>query len=386
MGRVMAGKRSIFEEVGAAQSIQPAGGMIDARTPGGRGAIRLWLVVLFLMVAAMVLVGGLTRLTDSGLSITEWRPVMGALPPLNAADWADQFAKYQASPQYKLMNAGMDLAAFKAIFWWEWAHRNLGRAVGLVWALGFFGFMIARQIPAGWTGRLLGLGVLGGLQGAIGWWMVSSGLTGGMVAVASYRLAVHLGLAFAILGLCAAYVFLLGRSEIDLMQARRVAERRLGSLSTGMMLLLFLQILLGALVAGIDAGRAFPTWPDMNGSFFPADAFSVPGRPLWAAFFENPGLVQFIHRMTGYLLFVFGVVTWLRGRSSAYMATRGAFHAVMAMLAVQVALGVYTALTAAQLHVALTHQLGAVVLWILVIRARHMAQYPVQGSIRKGTA
>ena len=152
------------------------------------------------------------------------------------------------------------------------------------------------------------------------------------------------------------------------------------------MLLLFLQILLGALVAGIDAGRAFPTWPDMNGSFFPADAFYVAGRPLWAAFFENPGLVQFIHRMTGYLLFGLGVVTWLRGRQSAYLATRGAFNAAMAMLVVQVALGIYTALTAAQLHVALTHQLGAVVLWILVIRARHMAQYPVQGSIRKGTA
>jgi len=382
----MAGKRSIFEEVGATAAVQPAGGMIAARAPGARGAIRVWLVVIFVMVAAMVLVGGLTRLTDSGLSITEWRPVMGALPPMNDADWADQFAKYQASPQYKLMNAGMELADFKTIFWWEWAHRNLGRLIGLVWAAGFFGFLLARKIPAGWTGRLLGLGALGGLQGAIGWWMVSSGLTGVMVSVASYRLAVHLGLAFAILGLCAAYLFLLGRSEIDLMQARRVGERRLLGLSTGMMHLLFLQILLGALVAGIDAGRAFPTWPDMNGSFFPADAFYVPGRPMWAAFFENPGLVQFIHRMAGYLLFAFGVVTWLQGRKSAYQATRGTFNAVMAMLVLQVVLGIYAALTAAQLHVALTHQLGALVLWVLVIRARHMAKFPVQGSIRKGTA
>lgn len=387
----MAGKRSIFEEVGSAAAVQPAGGMIAARAPGARGAIRAWLVLIFMMVAAMVLVGGLTRLTDSGLSITEWRPVMGALPPMNEADWADQFARYQASPQYKLMNAGMALADFKTIFWWEWAHRNLGRLIGLVWAVGFFGFLAARKIPAGWTGRLLGLGVLGGMQGAIGWWMVSSGLTGAMISVASYRLAVHLGLAFTILGLCAAYVFLLGRSEIDLMQARRVGERRLLGISTGVMYLLFLQILLGALVAGIDAGRAFPTWPDMNGSFFPADAFYVPDsaggvRPMWAAFFENPGLVQFIHRMTGYLLFALGVVAWLRGRKSAYQATRGAFNAAMAMLVLQVALGIYTALTAAQLHVALTHQLGAVVLWVLVIRARHMAKFPVQGSIRKGTA
>ena len=385
----MAGKRSIFEEVGAASaaSVRPVGGMIDARGVGARGAIRVWLVVIFLMVAAMVLVGGLTRLTDSGLSITEWRPVMGALPPMNEADWADQFTKYQASPQYLHVNAGMTLEAFKAIFWWEWAHRNLGRLIGLVWAVGFFGFLLARKIPAGWTGRLLGLGVLGGLQGAIGWWMVSSGLTGVMVSVASYRLAIHLGLAFGILGLSAWYVFLLGRSEIDLMAARRNGERRLYGMATGVMHLLFLQILLGALVAGIDAGRAAPTWPDMNGSFFPADAFYVAsGRGVWAAFFENEFLVQFIHRMTGYLLFCFGVVTWLRGRKSAYQATRFAFNAVMVMLVLQVCLGIYTALSAAQLHVAITHQVGALILWVLVIRARHMAAYPVQGSIREGTA
>jgi cytochrome c oxidase assembly protein subunit 15 len=385
----MAGKRSIFEEVGAASAapVRPAGGMIDAQGLGARGAIRAWLIVIFLMVAAMVMVGGLTRLTDSGLSITEWRPVMGALPPMNDADWADQFARYQASPQYLLMNKGMTIDAFKTIFWWEWAHRNLGRMIGLVWAVGFFGFLLARKIPVGWTGRLLGLGALGGLQGVIGWWMVSSGLTGAMISVASYRLAVHLGLAFAILGLCAWYVFLLGRSQTSLITARRNAERKLYGMATGVMHLLFLQILLGALVAGIDAGRAFPTWPDMNGAFFPSDAFLVDaGRPVWAAFFENAGLVQFIHRMTGYLLFAFGVVTWLRGRKSAYQATRGAFGAVMVMLLVQVALGIYTALTAAQLHVAITHQVGALILWVLVIRARHMALYPVQGSIREGTA
>ncbi len=389
----MAGKRSIFEEVGAASAaaVKPAGGMIDARGGGARGGIRLWLAVIFLMVAAMVLVGGLTRLTDSGLSITEWRPVMGALPPLNDADWADQFAKYQASPQYLLVNNAMTLDAFKGIFWWEWAHRNLGRLIGLVWAVGFAGFLLARRIPVGWAGRLLCLGVLGGLQGAIGWWMVSSGLAGGMVSVASYRLAVHLGLAFAILGMCAWYVFLLGRGETDLITARRNGERKLYGMATGVMHLLFLQILLGALVAGIDAGRGFPTWPDMNGSFFPADAFYAPdaqggARPVWAAFFENAGLVQFMHRMTGYLLFAFGVVTWARGRKSAYRATRRAFNAVLAMLVLQVALGIYTALSAARLDVAITHQVGAVLLWVLVIRARHMALYPVQGSIREGTA
>jgi cytochrome c oxidase assembly protein subunit 15 len=145
---------------------------------------------------------------------------------------------------------------------------------------------------------------------------------------------------------------------------------------------LFWQIILGALVAGIDAGRNYPTWPDMNGSFFPADAFDVPGVPLWA----NPGVVQFIHRLSGYLLFAFGVVAWLRGRKSAYQATRLAFHLMMGMLLVQVALGIFTALSAAQLHMAITHQVGAVVLWVLVIRARHLSAYPVQGSIREGTA
>ena len=240
------------------------------------------------------------------------------------------------------------------------------------------------QSPAGWTRRLLGLGALGGLQGAIGWWMVSSGLSGAMISVASYRLATHLGLAFAILGLCATFIFLLGRAETDLMQARRVGERKLLGMATGVMHLLFLQILLGALVAGIDAGRAFPTWPLMGEGFFPPDPFAI--VPLWRNFFEDAGLVQFIHRMSGYVLFAFGVVVWLRGRRSAYLATRGAFNAVMVMLVVQVALGIYTALMSAQLHVALTHQLGAVVLWVLVIRARHMAKFPVQGSIRGGTA
>jgi len=338
------------------------------------------------LVAAMIVVGGLTRLTDSGLSITEWKPVTGAIPPLTEADWAAEFEKYKTSPEFQLQNSQMEIAAFKSIFWWEWGHRQLGRVIGFVWAIGFFGFLVARAIPTGWTTRLLGLGALGGLQGAIGWWMVSSGLTGAMVDVASYRLATHLGLAFAILGLCAWYVFLLGRSETDLMQARRSGERKLVSLSTGLMHAAFLQILVGALVAGIDAGRGFPTWPDMNGQFFPADAFYVPGRPLWAAFFENPGLVQFMHRMLGYVVFAFGVVVWLRGRQSAHAATRGAFHGVMAMLVAQLALGVATALTAAHLHVAITHQIGAVILWVLIIRARHLSMYPVAGSIREGTA
>jgi heme a synthase len=382
----MAEKRSIFEEVGAAQAATavPVGGGIDARPKGARAGIRLWLIALFLLVATMIAVGGLTRLTDSGLAITEWRPVTGALPPMSDAAWAEEFAKYQAIPEYQLQNKGMSLEAFKTIYWWEWGHRQLGRVIGLVWAVGFLGFAVARKIPAGWTGRLFLPGVLIGLQGAVGWWMVSSGLSGDQVDVKSYRLATHLGLAFVILGLLAWYIFMLARSEADLMTARRGREAKLFGLSTGLMHFAFLQILLGALVAGIDAGKSFPTWPLMGDGFFPPYPFDL--TPMWRNFFENPGLVQFVHRMSGYLLFAFGVVVWLRGRRSAYQATQKAFHAVMAMLVLQMALGIVTVLTAAHVHVAITHQIGAVILWVLILRARHLAAYPIAGSIRKGTA
>lgn len=381
----MTGKRSIFEEVADRRrtAAAPAGGMIDAGRGGARGAIRLWLALLFALVVAMIAVGGLTRLTDSGLSITEWRPVTGALPPMNEADWQVEYAKYQASPEFQLQNRHMDLEAFKTIYWWEWGHRQLGRVIGLVWAAGFGFFWATRRIPPGWTGRLLVLGVLGGLQGAIGWWMVASGLTGRMVDVASYRLATHLGLAFVILGLIAWYALSLARTQPALLQARRLREPRLFAIATGMMHLAFLQILLGALVAGIDAGRAFPTWPLMGESFLPPDAFYLPeGGPAVLAFFENPGLVQFVHRMAGYLLLAFAVVAFVRGRNSAHPATRAAFAWASAAVFGQVVLGIVTVLHAAPLALGLVHQLGAVAVWVLILRARHRAQYPVVQSIR----
>ena len=380
----MTGKRSIFEDVGEGRKAQhPQGGMIDAARRGARGAVRGWLVVLFALVVAMIAVGGLTRLTDSGLSITEWRPLTGALPPMSEAAWLSEFEKYRAIPEYQLQNRGMSLGEFKVIYWWEWGHRQLGRVIGLVWAAGFVFFWATKRIPAGWTGRLLFLGALGGLQGAIGWWMVASGLGGQRVDVASYRLATHLGLAFVILGFIAWYVMQLSRPEAALLQARRSGERRLFGLGTGLMHFAFLQILLGALVAGIDAGRSFPTWPLMGDTFFPADAFYVPGGGgVWHAFFENPGLVQFMHRMAGYLLFAFGIVVWLKGRRSAHPATARAFDAMAAMLVVQMGLGIVTVIHAAPLALGLAHQLGAVALWVLILRARHHAAYPVVRSIR----
>ena len=381
----MAGKRSIFEEVEAGAQVASAAGTINRNRGAGRSAIRAWLMLIFMLVATMIVVGGLTRLTDSGLSITEWKPVTGAIPPMDDAAWAVEFGKYQASPEFQLQNSAMTLAEFKGIYWWEWGHRQLGRVIGLVWAVGFAGLALARKIPPGWSRRMWLLGGLGGLQGAVGWWMVSSGLKGTMVDVASLRLAVHLGLAFVIFGVVAWYVLLLGRSEAALLQARRGREAKLYGMSTGLLHMTFVQVLLGALVAGIDAGRGFPTWPLMNGSFFPADAFYVPDGPAWTAIYENPGLVQFIHRIWGYALLAFGVVVWLRARKSAYGATRRDFHLVLGMLLLQVVLGIYTALSAAQLHIAITHQLGAVLLFVLIQRARFQTQYPLAGSIRKGT-
>src|SRR6056297_2742879 len=345
--RDMSGKRSIFEEVGGTEAPKeaPKGGMIDAGRRGARRGIRIWLMILFALVVVMIAVGGLTRLTDSGLSITEWKPVTGALPPMSEAVWQQEFDKYRAIPQYEIMNKGMSLAEFKVIYWWEWGHRQLGRVIGLVWALGFFGFLLARQIPKGWAGRLLGLGALGGAQGAIGWWMVSSGLSGEMIAVASYRLATHLGLAFVILGLIAWYVMALGREERELMQARRGREARLFSLSTGLMHFAFLQILLGALVAGIDAGRSYTDWPLMAGGILPVDFWIA--ELGWRNLFENPGFVQFVHRVAGYLLLAFGVLAWLRGRRSANAATRAAFTAVFIALFAQVLIGIVTVIHAA---------------------------------------
>jgi len=372
--------RKLFEEVAEAERPVALPGGIDRGRRDARGAIRVWLMILFALVAVMIAVGGMTRLTDSGLSITEWAPVTGAVPPLNEEDWEAEFAAYQTTSQYALINRDMTLDEFKTIYWWEWGHRQLGRFIGLVWGVGFLVFLLSRSIPAGWTGRLVIPGALGGGQGAIGWWMVHGGLQEGMIAVPSYRLATHLGLAFVILGILAWYVFLLGRKETDLMQARRAGEGRLVSVSTGLMHLAFLQILLGALVAGIDAGRAFPTWPLMGDGFLPPDPFTR--DPLWRNFFEDAGLVQFIHRMTGYLLLVLGLFAFWRGRASPHGATRFAFSAMLAMMVLQVVIGIVTVLYSAPVHIAIVHQIGAVVLWVLILRARYLARYPLAQSLR----
>ncbi|KPN62529.1 cytochrome c oxidase assembly protein subunit 15 [Aliiroseovarius crassostreae] len=375
--------RSIFEDV-SEQGAKPearTGGIDRGGASGGnRRLVRIWLAMLFVLVAAMVVVGGLTRLTDSGLSITEWAPITGAFPPMSEAAWSAEFEKYQKIPEFKLQNSHMDLAAFKEIYWWEWGHRQLGRFIGLVWAVGFLLLLVTKSIPAGWVPRFLGLGALGGLQGAIGWWMVSSGLTGERVDVAAYRLAIHLGLAFLILGLISWYLLSLGRDAAKLMTARRAREGKLWGLSTGLLHLAFLQILLGALVAGIDAGRSFVDWPWMAGQIFPPDAFEI--SPIWRNFFENAGLVQFMHRMVGYLVVVFVLIVWRASRRSPHADTRLAFSLVAVMVLAQAVLGITTVLQAAQLHVAITHQIGAILSFVLILNARFMSGYPNEQSVR----
>ncbi|MEL6640160.1 MAG: heme A synthase [Pseudomonadota bacterium] len=376
--------RSIFEEVGTTEKQEVTTGTIDAKKRGARNGIRLWLYGLFGLVVVMIVVGGLTRLTDSGLSITEWQPVRGALPPMSADAWDVEFEKYKQIPEYQEQNVGMSLAEFKFIYWWEWGHRQLGRVIGLVWAIGVIGFAATRNVPTGWMPKLLWIGALGGLQGFIGWWMVSSGLQEGMLDVASYRLATHLGLAFVIFGFITWYILQLSRRDADLLQARRLGQPQLAMWGSVLIGVTFLQILLGALVAGIDAGRSYAEWPLMAGSFFPPEPFHL--SPSWRNFFENAGTVQFMHRLTSYILIGLGIFVWTRARNSANLQTRFAFNAVLAMMFIQMLLGIVTLIYAAPWQIAIVHQLGAVVLWVLVLRARFLAIYPLPQSVRETAA
>jgi heme a synthase len=376
----MSKTRSIFEEVKTSE--KPVAQPQRARKRAfARRGIAIWLMILFVLVTVMIQVGGLTRLKDAGLSITEWKPITGALPPMDAASWEEEFARYREIPQFEIANPNMTLAQFESIYWWEWGHRQLGRLIGVVWLAGFLWFLARRKIPPGWTPRLLALGALGGAQGVAGWWMVTSGLGGEMVSVASYRLAVHLGLAFIILGLIASYVLRLNREQSALLQARRQrneALMRWGTLLTGVA---FAQILLGALVAGIDAGRGYIDWPLMGGEVFPSEAFII--TPVWRNFLENPALVQFNHRLLGYALVIFGAMAWVRSRKSSMLHIRRAFDAVGIALLAQVVLGIATVMHASPWQIAIVHQLGAVVLFSLIIRARFAAHFPLAQRIAR---
>ena len=380
----MGSKRSIFEEVSELETKSVNSkiktGIIErAEHNSDRIQIRFWLSCLSVLLVFMILVGGLTRLTDSGLSITEWKPILGALPPISDQSWNVEFDKYKQIPEYIMQNSGMSLSEFKIIYWWEWGHRQLGRIIGLVWLVGFSWLLLSKKIPVGWTARFLMLGALGGFQGAIGWWMVSSGLSNDMLDVASYRLATHLGIAFIILGFILWYTFTMALSEADLLSRQRTRDHSMLSKSTGLMHLVFLQILLGALVAGIDAGRNYIDWPLMAGGFLPPDLFAL--EPFWRNFFEDDGLVQFIHRISGYILFLFAIYVWFRSRKSGNLQIKKAINLVMFIIFLQMAIGVITVMNSAPWHIAIFHQFGAIVLWYVVIKFRFLAAFPPKQSI-----
>jgi cytochrome c oxidase assembly protein subunit 15 len=319
-------------------------------------AVGVWLLVVCALLIAMILLGGATRLTESGLSITEWKPVSGALPPLGQKEWADAFAKYRATEQYRALNSGMSLGEFQFIFWWEWSHRFLGRLIGVVFALPFAIFWMAGRLKGRFWACLLLL-VLGGLQGAIGWWMVESGLAG-RIAVAPERLATHLGLAFLILAF--AWRLALGALNWPRQPGRIGAPSLFGA---AFVVALYVQILAGALMAGSGAGRAYPDWPTIGGEWLPAAYASL--SPFWRNLVENHAAIQFNHRTLGYgvaaLMAIIAAGALVRGHGPARTM------ALLTLLAAlgQIGLGISTVMHAAPLGLSLAHQGGAIILWLL---------------------
>jgi cytochrome c oxidase assembly protein subunit 15 len=315
-----------------------------------RKAVGVWLLAIAVIILAMVTIGGLTRLTGSGLSITEWDPIMGAIPPLTDAQWADAFAKYQKIPQYILENRGMSLEAFKGIFWWEWTHRFLGRFLGVAFFVPFLLFAWKGAIRKSDWPRMLLLFVLGGLQGFIGWWMVQSGLET-RVSVSQYRLSIHLGAALLLL---IAILWIALEYLRDLKTPPKPAGRALG-----LVVLVYMQMLLGALVAGLHAGLIYNTWPDMNGRVFPEEPFF--SKPWWINFFENPGLAQFDHRIGAYIVAGVAAFIFARGVRLGGYAKKSA-KLVAAITAFQIGLGIFTLLLQAPEALAAFHQVTAAVL------------------------
>lgn len=329
-----------------------------------RRAVAIWLLAVAGVILMMITIGGLTRLTGSGLSITEWKPIMGALPPMSDAAWADAFAKYRQIPQYMLENRGMSLAEFQGIFWWEWGHRFLGRLLGFLFLIPFLWFAFTGAIKHSEWPRMLLLFVLGGLQGLIGWWMVQSGLET-RVSVSQYRLAIHLG---------AALILLIAILWIALEYLRGGKSTGMSKRATAFVGLVYVQMLLGALVAGLDAGLIYNTWPDMNGDIYPENAFYH--SPWWINFFENQGLVQFDHRIGAYIVAGFAALIYARGiKLSGYAKVSAKTIAILT--AFQVFLGIATLLLVAPLWLSAIHQvMAAALLCAAVWHAYEMRIHP----------
>ena len=341
----------------------------DRRAPR---AVAAWLLVCCALVFAIVVVGGVTRLTHSGLSITEWQPIVGTLPPLSATQWDEAFVKYQATPEYRQINKGMSLDAFKSIFWWEYAHRLLGRVIGAAFALPLAWFVLRRRLPHGLAPPLVAIFALGGLQGALGWYMVQSGLVDDP-RVSQLRLAAHLSLALLIFAAMFWLALSLLRAAADAPRAPAAGGRaaKLRRFALLIVALVFLQAVAGSLVAGIRAGFAYNTFPSMNGHFIPPEVLMI--EPAWRNFFWNMATVQLDHRLVAYALAI-GVTLFAfavhRARVTA-PRVRGGTAVFVAMLALQIALGVLTLVYVVPLPLAALHQAGAVLTLALALNVAH---------------
>ncbi len=331
-------------------------------------AIATWLIVCCALAFAIIVVGGLTRLTRSGLSITEWQPIAGTLPPLSDTDWQVAFDRYRQTPEYLQVNQGMTLAAFKGIYWWEYAHRLLGRLIGVVFFVPLLWFAIRRRIPRGYGWKLTGIFALGGLQGALGWYMVKSGLVDDP-RVSQFRLTAHLTLAFVIFG---AMLWV----ALSLLFPRRTGRRSDPAASAqrwaiGVLAVTLMMVVTGGFVAGIRAGFAYNTFPLMNGALIPPEILVL--EPVWKNFFWNPATVQFDHRLGAWLLLLIApVLGWKlhRATEAPRRATAGGYL-LLAMLAIQIALGIGTLLFGVPLPLAALHQAGAVLVFALAINVVH---------------
>jgi cytochrome c oxidase assembly protein subunit 15 len=327
-----------------------------ARQDRNRRAVRIWLGFVVFALFCLVLVGGATRLTNSGLSITEWKPIHGVIPPLNEAQWQEEFDLYKRIPQYQIINKDITVDDFKGIFWWEWAHRLIARAMGVIFALPLIYFIVTRRIEKSLRWPLVGVFLLGGLQGAVGWWMVSSGLEA-RTEVSQYRLATHLVMACLIFASCVWIMRALSPHSDD--AAPTPYSRSLAGLIAFMALF---QIYLGALVAGLHAGLSYNTWPLMDGAIVPGGLFAQ--TPAWINFFENPKMVQYVHRLGAYALFAVVLINMVISLRAAPKITHARRSIVLLVLVViQAALGISTLLMQVPLHLALTHQAGALIVF-----------------------
>ena len=356
---------------------------IENPTAAHTRAITLWLYAVAALVLAMVLVGGATRLTESGLSITEWKPVMGALPPLSPDAWRAAFEKYQAIPQYRAINSGMSLDAFKTIYWWEWTHRLLGRVIGVAYLLPFLFFLWRGWVEPSLKPRLWLIFGLGALQGAVGWWMVASGLAE-RVEVSQYRLATHLLLACLIYAALVWTAFILrretGEGDRTKCGGADALPWRIRTGAVGLLVLVLAQIYLGALVAGLRAGYAYNTWPLIDGALVPDAARLFFNTPAWRNVFENILTVQFDHRMLAYLIFVVALLHMIdAARTTQSGPARSGALVLFGAIVLQVALGIATLVLVVPLPLALAHQ--AMAMLVLTAATVHAAGLRRQANV-----